>query len=105
MNLVRGEDSLVRALWAGKPLVWHIYPQDDDAHVAKLSAFLDWLQAPASLCNFHMHWNGIPPAEAVHSRPDFLPQEWQMCAAQALKRLLAQDDLVTQLIRFIAKNH
>lgn len=105
VNLVRGEDSLVRALWAGKPLVWHIYPQDDDAHVAKLSAFLDWLQAPASLCNFHMHWNGIPPAEAVHSRPDFLPQEWQMCAAQALKRLLAQDDLVTQLIRFIAKNH
>ena len=31
-NFVRGEDSLVRALWAGKPLVWHIYPPHDNAH-------------------------------------------------------------------------
>ncbi len=48
LNAVRGEDSLVRGLWAGKALVWHIYPQDDDAHHAKLHAFLDSLQAPAS---------------------------------------------------------
>lgn len=41
LNFVRGEDSLVRALWAGKPLVWQIYPQDDLAHHAKLEAFLD----------------------------------------------------------------
>ncbi len=49
LNFVRGEDSLVRALWAGKPFVWQIYPQDDDAHHAKLGAFLDWLDAPSSL--------------------------------------------------------
>ena len=41
LNAVRGEDSLVRALWAGQPFVWHIYPQDDGAHHAKLDAFLD----------------------------------------------------------------
>lgn len=41
LNFVRGEDSLVRALWAGKPFVWHIYPQDDGAHRVKLDAFLD----------------------------------------------------------------
>ncbi|MDR0261221.1 MAG: elongation factor P maturation arginine rhamnosyltransferase EarP, partial [Comamonas sp.] len=52
LNLVRGEDSLVRALWAGQPMVWHIYPQQDNAHHAKLNAFLDWLQAPASLRSF-----------------------------------------------------
>jgi hypothetical protein len=55
LNLVRGEDSLVRGLWAGKALVWHIYPQHDDAHHAKLQAFLDWLQGPASLRQFHAH--------------------------------------------------
>ncbi len=38
---VRGEDSLVRALWAAKPFVWHIYPQSEDAHWVKLNAFLD----------------------------------------------------------------
>jgi uncharacterized repeat protein (TIGR03837 family) len=32
LNCVRGEDSLVRAIWAGKPLVWQAYVQDDGAH-------------------------------------------------------------------------
>lgn len=40
LNLVRGEDSFVRAQWAGKPLIWHIYPQQDDVHMEKLDAFL-----------------------------------------------------------------
>jgi uncharacterized repeat protein (TIGR03837 family) len=40
-NFVRGEDSFVRAQWAAKPLVWHIYPQEDGAHWKKLDAFLD----------------------------------------------------------------
>jgi hypothetical protein len=26
---------------AGKPFIWHIYPQDDRAHEVKLAAFLD----------------------------------------------------------------
>ena len=32
LNIVRGEDSFVRAQPAGKPMVWHIYPQEDAAH-------------------------------------------------------------------------
>jgi uncharacterized repeat protein (TIGR03837 family) len=40
VNFVRGEDSFVRAQWAGRPFVWHIYPQDDAAHWVKLAAFL-----------------------------------------------------------------
>jgi uncharacterized repeat protein (TIGR03837 family) len=41
LNIVRGEDSFVRAQWAQRPFVWHIYPQHDAAHRAKLAAFLD----------------------------------------------------------------
>ena len=41
LNLVRGEDSFVRAQWAGKPFIWDIYPQSDRAHEIKLDAFLD----------------------------------------------------------------
>ncbi len=41
MNLVRGEDSFVRAQWAGKPFIWDIYPQSDSAHEVKLDAFLE----------------------------------------------------------------
>jgi uncharacterized repeat protein (TIGR03837 family) len=97
LNFVRGEDSLVRALWAGKPLVWQIYPQHDDAHHGKLTAFLDWLEAPAGLREFHRTWNGI----AMHSSaPD--AAAWSSCFGRARERLLLQDDLVTQLLRFVA---
>jgi len=40
VNFVRGEDSFVRAQWAGRPFVWNIYPTDDGAHWVKMSAFL-----------------------------------------------------------------
>ncbi len=39
INIVRGEDSLVRAHWAHKPFFWHIYPQENDTHLVKLDAF------------------------------------------------------------------
>ena len=100
VNFVRGEDSLVRALWAGAPLVWHIYPQpEDDAHHAKLGAFLDWLQAPASLRRFHHVWNGIEAGPL----PEIDLPGWRACVQAARQRLLAQPDLGTQLIGFVAQ--
>jgi uncharacterized repeat protein (TIGR03837 family) len=47
-NIVRGEDSFVRAQLAGKPFIWHIYPQEDRAHETKLAAFLDLYLEDAS---------------------------------------------------------
>ena len=38
--MVRGEDSFVRAQWAARPMVWHAYPQHDQAHLEKIQAFL-----------------------------------------------------------------
>ena len=96
LNFVRGEDSLVRALWADQPLVWHIYPQDDNAHHAKLQAFLDWLQAPESLRRFHRVWNGIESGPLPAPGQDTLT-EWAGCTRSARLRLLAQDDLCKQL--------
>lgn len=96
-NFVRGEDSLVRALWAGRPFAWQIYPQHDDAHHGKLLAMLDWLQAPPSLHDFHLAWNGIAPELPAWDLP-----AWQNCVQAARGRALVQDDLVTQLLRFLA---
>ena len=110
LNCVRGEDSLVRALWAGQPLVWHIYPQHDDAHHAKLQAFLDWLQAPPSLRQFHWLWNGLPgSADSTPERSDFpvldsaTLHSWRECIQHARQRLLAQPDLLTQLLGFVGE--
>ncbi len=100
LNFVRGEDSLVRALWAGQPFVWHIYPQDDKAHHAKLDAFLDWLQAPDSLRQFHRAWNGMEVGPLpVPDTPTLL--QWSTCTSRTRQRLLAQDGLVHQLVAFV----
>lgn len=99
LNFVRGEDSLARALWAGQPFVWQIYPQHDDAHHAKLDAFLDWLQAPPALRALHRAWNGIGNAAPVWPDAAALG-EWRGCVQAARQRLLAQPELASQLSRF-----
>ena len=102
LNFVRGEDSLVRAIWAGAAFVWQIYPQDDDAHHSKLDAFLEWLEAPPALCRLHHLWNGMAEGELPALHPAAVA-EWQEAAAAARDRLLAQDGLVSRLRQFVAQ--
>ena len=106
LNCVRGEDSLVRAIWAGKSLVWHIYPQDDDAHHAKLLAFLDLLKAPPGMQQFHMRWNGMEATPQVLGDTELLPSDlsaWHSAVQGLRARLLQLDDLTTRLIGFVQK--
>lgn len=56
LNLVRGEDSFVRAIWAGKPMLWQIYPQKDRAHHAKLDAWLELTKLPTAIGNAMHEW-------------------------------------------------
>lgn len=99
LNFVRGEDSLVRACWAGKPLIWQIYPQHDDAHHAKLNAFLEVMAMPDSLRQFHRVWNGLDDAEL----PGIDMTSWQLAATLARDRLLAQTSLTDRLMEFVVK--
>ena len=63
LNFVRGEDSFVRAQWAAKPFIWHIYPQSEGTHLVKLESFLQRYRTglPAAeaqaLQDFWMAWN------------------------------------------------
>lgn len=97
LNFVRGEDSLVRALWAGQPLVWQIYPQHDAAHHGKLEAFLDVINAPASLRQFHRTWNGVNQAPLT----ELELASWTQTARDARTRLTGQNDLTSQLLEFV----
>lgn len=97
LNYVRGEDSFVRALWAGKPFVWQIYPQTDGAHHAKLLAMLDALQAPASWRSYHLAWNKL----ATGPLPDPDPVDWARAASRIRSALLAQHDLCQRLCEFV----
>ncbi len=101
LNCVRGEDSLVRALWAGRPFAWNIYPQDDGAHRDKLLAFLDWMQAPATLRSFSLAWNRLTagPLPALDAAT---LQDWGASATHARARAWKHADLCSQLMAFAA---
>lgn len=62
VNFVRGEDSFVRAQWAGRPFVWQIYPQAEEVHWGKLEAFLsrylDDFETPDVVQRCWNAWNG-----------------------------------------------
>jgi uncharacterized repeat protein (TIGR03837 family) len=93
-NFVRGEDSLVRAIWAGRPFCWQLYPQDDGAHHAKLEAFLRWLQPADELALLHRVWNGT--AAGALPPPD---PAWAAGAQAARARALALPELTAGLLQ------
>ncbi|MEO8674591.1 MAG: elongation factor P maturation arginine rhamnosyltransferase EarP [Casimicrobiaceae bacterium] len=108
VNFVRGEDSFVRAQWAARPFVWHIYPQAENAHLAKLDAFVDrYVDAlgpseAAAVRRMFKAWNGA-------TANDDIDGAWRAFAAArpALLRhgkiwsdqLTALPELATGLVR------
>jgi hypothetical protein len=109
VNFVRGEDSFVRAQWAHKPFIWHIYPQDKNLHHVKLAAFLQRYAADTeSLARLSRYWNDAPlPASSDVSAVSALwsqfhtdlPQLVQRCA-EWKKEMAANGDLVSNLLQF-----
>jgi len=112
LNFVRGEDSFVRAQWAGKPFIWHIYPQDKSLHHVKLRAFLERYSADIeSLNTFSLGWNDAR-TEDLAEQADWsaLWQRFQVdmpkiaCrSADWERQMLANGDLVSNLLRFAAR--
>jgi uncharacterized repeat protein (TIGR03837 family) len=105
LSVVRGEDSLVRALWAGAPFVWQLYPQHDGAHRHKLQAFLERWQrdgsvAPASeVTDWFAWWNADASAlPALPRWPAAAP--WRAAVLGWRERLAGQSDLTTRLVAF-----
>jgi uncharacterized repeat protein (TIGR03837 family) len=96
LNFVRGEDSLVRAVWAGAPFVWQAYPQHDGAHAAKLDALLQAWRPPPAVAALWQAWNGLRAGWPG------LPAPWAAETLAWRESLLARPDLVTQLIAFAA---
>lgn len=107
INFVRGEDSFVRAQWAGRPLVWHIYPQADSAHIDKLSAWLDRYPAPPGVAALHEAWNGatspddVGPALAAVLHPSVLA-DWTRRAALWSRTLAHGPELADAISDFCA---
>jgi len=107
LNFVRGEDSLVRAHWAGVPFVWHIYPQRDGVHAGKLDALLRQMQAAPAVAALWRAWNGTAPADAL--LPQALSQllspaglqAWSADSCAWRAQLCALPELAAQLQGFV----
>ena len=103
INFVRGEDSFVRAQWAGKTFVWQIYPQDDGVHLKKLEAFISRYGAPSpaadALHRFWLAWNGTGDAGVAWK--DFLNFRPDLDAhARKWAEKMSQNNLVQNLLDF-----
>jgi uncharacterized repeat protein (TIGR03837 family) len=104
LNLVRGEDSLVRAVWAGRPFLWQIYPQHDGAHRAKLEAFLALQAWPAEVLAAWRAWNGFGAPAGLRSalaKALAAPAAWREAADALRERLAAGPELATSLRDFV----
>ena len=116
LNWVRGEDSLVRALWSGRPLIWQAYRQIGEAHRPKLEAMIDrWLKdaelpdpAATAWRKAHTAWNTAPdPASRALITAALPPTLEQLPAIAAGARRwrtaqIGQSDLARRLVAFTA---
>jgi uncharacterized repeat protein (TIGR03837 family) len=105
-NAVRGEDSFVRAQWAGRPLLWHIYRQDEDIHLDKLDAFLTLytqdLSEPAreAISGLWRAWNaGETMTDHWKSTRKHWPELEKHAETWCLEQAL-QADLAAALVQF-----
>lgn len=108
VNFVRGEDSFVRAQWAGKPFVWQIYRQDEDAHLIKLEAFLERYCAgmdgrlEAVVRRMFMAWNANE--DLAPAWRDFVDHRLAIATHNRrwAERLASAPDLAAALVKFCA---
>jgi len=116
LNIVRGEDSFLRAIWAARPMIWHIYPQPDQAHLAKLDAWLQTTGLPEPVVQAHRLFNaadvpvkgeatpvarvpGLSMALAQCLSPTGWP-DWEQSTRDDADRLAAMSDLADNVADF-----
>jgi hypothetical protein len=104
LNFVRGEDSILRALWSGKPLIWQIYPQTEHTHLLKLDAWLKRAALPGLVQTLMQAWNQSDQERfACTLRGSLEPdsfQQWQEQAARFCQEQSGLPDLASALNQF-----
>lgn len=105
LNLVRGEESFVRAQMLGLPMLWHIYQQEENAHLVKLEAFLDsYLEGAANplsdvLRSAFRAWNQPELVTDWSAVLQLLP-DWAIHAKAWQQRQKKQGNLAQNLVNF-----
>lgn len=106
LNFVRGEDSFVRACWAGQPLVWQAYRQEEGAHWPKIDAFLKLYcqdlagETSSALQTLWRAWNR--ETGVAEAWPAFWAQRLELTAHHRawMQRVGRLGDLADNLVHF-----
>lgn len=109
LNLVRGEDSIVRAMLSGRPFLWQIYPQSEDTHKDKMNALFDRIgeimpnrdrTTVEKLRQLNLSYVGYSDFLDVFSFDDFF-EEWKRISRIWSDYLISLGSLTKNLIDFI----
>lgn len=107
LNLVRGEDSIVRAMLTGNPFLWHIYPQEEDAHKDKIEALFDRMSEVCSskkdveiLRQLTLSYNGFSDYLDSFDLLGFY-ENWKKLSKEWSEHLISLGSLTDNLITFL----
>ena len=114
-NIVRGEDSLVRAIMAGRPFIWNAYLQEKQYQLVKVRAFADLFETyctnPAVFANYHrllLEFNSATDESSAQVTPEHYHAffdnsvEIEHATGEMCYFLARRGDLVKQFIDFLA---
>lgn len=116
-NFTRGEDSFVRGIILGKPFMWHIYLQEEKAHMDKIKAFTERFKESVevseeekniieSYCNLLEDYNDRDKNSLEKGKEDFRIffekfEEINRICEKYSKFLLEKCNLVKKLYKYI----
>ena len=116
-NFTRGEDSFVRGIILGKPFMWHIYLQEEKAHMDKIKAFTERFKKSVevseeekniieSYCNLLEDYNDRDKNSLEKGKEDFRIffekfEEIDRICEKYSKFLLEKCNLVKKLYKYI----
>ena len=107
LNLVRGEDSIVRAMLTGNPFLWHIYPQEEDVHKDKIEALFDRMSEICSskkdveiLRQLTLSYNGFSDYLDSFDLLGFY-ENWKKLSKEWSEHLISLGSLTDNLITFL----
>lgn len=116
-NFTRGEDSFVRGIILGKPFMWHIYLQEEKAHMDKIKAFTERFKESVevseeekniieSYCNLLEDYNDRDKNSLEKGKEDFKIffekfEEIDRICEKYSKFLLEKCNLVKKLYKYI----
>ena len=107
LNLVRGEDSIVRAMLTGNPFLWHIYSQKENAHKDKIEALFDRMSEVCSskedvetLRQITLSYNGFSDYLDSFDIIGFY-ESWKKLSKEWSEHLISLGSLTDNLISFL----